>query len=66
MTDPPYLDWSSPGHLAQRHGRCRHCGGRTRLRDDDGNPSHKVCAEEALAGRPPVQNPNAPQTIGGL
>jgi hypothetical protein len=48
--DAAVLDWRDPCHFSPRRARCRyHCGGRTWLRDDDGRPAHKVCAEKALA-----------------
>lgn len=42
---PTVLDWRN-GHTG-RVDKCRHCGGWTNLRDDQGKPSHKVCAERA-------------------
>lgn len=42
-----YLTWGRR-NVSARSGRCRHCGGSTPLRDDDGKPAHKVCAETAL------------------
>ncbi|MEU5938652.1 hypothetical protein ABZ807_05590 [Micromonospora sp. NPDC047548] len=44
------LVWG-PEHVAKRAGKCRHCGLHTVLRDDDGRPSHKTCAEQALAAK---------------
>ncbi|SCL43195.1 hypothetical protein GA0074692_6758 [Micromonospora pallida] len=41
------LVWNR-NNVAARSGRCRHCGGSTPLRDDEGRPCHKVCAEQAL------------------
>ena len=63
--DPVYLDWSRHP-LALRPGKCPHCNGRTRLRDENGKPSHKTCAELARAGRPPVKPTTTQDTIGGL
>lgn len=50
---PPLLDWSDRTHWARADAPCRHCVGRqpTRLRDDQGLPAHKVCAERELARR---------------
>ncbi|MEU5498462.1 hypothetical protein [Streptomyces griseofuscus] len=49
--EPPptgVLDWTR-GHWAGVEKRCRYCPGLTPLRDSDGKPAHKVCAEEAIA-----------------
>lgn len=43
----PLLNWAR-GHMARAEAPCHHCHLPTFLRDDDGLPSHKVCAEEAL------------------
>ena len=47
--DPPVLDWSDRSHWSHERKPCRYCGGLTNLRDSKRKPSHKVCAEEALA-----------------
>lgn len=40
------LDWSDARrHWAQRPRPCRFCKGPTCLRDEEGRPSHKTCAE---------------------
>jgi|LULR01.1.fsa_nt_gb hypothetical protein len=39
-----------PGHWSTTAKPCRHCAAPTNLRDETGQPSHKVCAE-ALAER---------------
>jgi hypothetical protein len=41
------LDWKDPVHHSRRAQQCRYgCGGAaTHLRDADGLPAHKVCAE---------------------
>lgn len=40
------LDWSdSKRHWGPRRRPCRYCKGPTNLRDEEGRPSHKVCAE---------------------
>jgi hypothetical protein len=46
----PVFDWSH-GHTGKAEAPCRHCHEPTFLRDDDGNASHKVCAEAAVARR---------------
>lgn len=43
------LDWTTPGHWAWTEQPCRWCGQPTPLRDSGRHPSHKVCAEQALA-----------------
>lgn len=45
-----YLQWG-PRNVSSRAGWCRHCGLATLLCDDEGRPSHKVCAEQALTNR---------------
>jgi hypothetical protein len=48
------LDWSdSSKHWARADAPCRYCIGNlpTRLRDDDGFPAHKTCAEAELERR---------------
>lgn len=50
MSDPPIvLDWTGRKHMGSRRAKCRHCTGLTWLRDDDGKPCHKTCAEQDLA-----------------
>jgi hypothetical protein len=53
MTGAVVLDWRDARlHWAPKLARCRRCkNGRTHLRDDDGRPSHKVCAEAAVNAR---------------
>lgn len=48
---PPLLNWRDRRHWARAAAPCRHCIGNepTYLRDDDGLPAHKVCAEQAIA-----------------
>lgn len=46
---PPLLDWRDPKHWSYQQKPCRYCGGLTNLRDSKRKPSHKVCAEAALA-----------------
>lgn len=43
------LDWRDNSHWSWTPRPCRHCQGPTHLRDSKGKPTHKVCAEEALA-----------------
>ncbi|MGW1761526.1 hypothetical protein [Streptomyces mirabilis] len=43
----PLLDWSSSAHWSFEPQPCRHCSKPTNLLDDQGEPSHKVCAEAA-------------------
>ncbi|MGP3684111.1 hypothetical protein ACTVZO_05255 [Streptomyces sp. IBSNAI002] len=45
------LDWSDRRHWARTQAPCRYCRAATFLRDDDGLPADKVCAETALAQR---------------
>lgn len=45
-----YLVWKSR-NVAHRQAGCQYCGGATYLRDDNGVPAHKVCAEQASATR---------------
>jgi len=45
------LDWSDRSHWARTQAPCRYCRTPTFLRDDDGLPADKVCAEQALAER---------------
>lgn len=44
-----HLDWHDGSHWSVRSAPCVHCGGFTRLLNDDGLPAHKVCAEGELA-----------------
>jgi hypothetical protein len=39
------LDWHSAEHWSFEPQLCRHCRRATNLLDDQGEPSHKVCAE---------------------
>jgi hypothetical protein len=39
------LNWSDPWHMTHDLRSCRFCGQHTYLRDDNGRPCHKVCAE---------------------
>lgn len=54
-TQPPaegqLLDWSDRKHWARTQAPCRYCRTPTFLRDDDGLPADKVCAETALQQR---------------
>lgn len=43
------LDWTGPGHWSWTEKPCRWCGTPTPLRDGHRHPSHKVCAEQAIA-----------------
>lgn len=46
------LDWSdSKRHWAEWRRPCRYCKGPTNLRDEEGRPSHKACAETHRARR---------------
>lgn len=53
--DPPpvpgqLLDWNDSRHWDyERELPCRYCGKPTRLRDSKRSPSHKTCAEAAIA-----------------
>lgn len=40
------LDWRS-GHWSDVRAQCRYCPQTTHLRDHEGRPAHKTCAEEA-------------------
>jgi hypothetical protein len=44
-----FLDWRKRSHWSPRLAACRDCRGRTHLRDDAGQPQHKVCAEHDIA-----------------
>ncbi len=49
VCDRVALDWSDSSHwLGGRRPACIHCGAATCLADDDGQPSHKLCAEHLL------------------
>ncbi|MEU6949515.1 hypothetical protein ABZ957_30420 [Streptomyces sp. NPDC046316] len=39
------LDWRSSAHWSPEQRPCRYCSTVTNLRDEDGLPSHKTCAE---------------------
>lgn len=43
------LDWSGSEHFSTDARPCRYCGTPTHLRDSQGRPADKVCAEIALA-----------------
>lgn len=45
----PLLDWRAATHWSHTAKPCRYCGWPTNLRDSKRKPSHKVCAEQALA-----------------
>ncbi|CAM5514035.1 putative protein OS=Streptomyces rimosus subsp. rimosus (strain ATCC / DSM 40260 / JCM 4667 / NRRL 2234) OX=1265868 GN=SRIM_040615 PE=4 SV=1 [Streptomyces rimosus subsp. rimosus] len=45
------LDWRSGEHWSAEPRPCRYCSRATNLRDEDGVPSHKTCAETQGAGR---------------
>ncbi|MFD3572215.1 hypothetical protein [Streptomyces sp. NPDC058667] len=40
------LDWRSSVHWSSEQRPCRYCSVATNLRDEDGVPSHKTCAED--------------------
>lgn len=44
-----HLDWRDSSHWSSHPASCVHCGRNTNLRDDDGEPAHKTCAEAELA-----------------
>lgn len=48
-TNPSILRWWSAHWNGGRQQPCIQCGRFALLRDDAGQPSHKVCAEAALA-----------------
>ncbi len=49
ICDRVALDWSDSTHwLGGRRPACIHCGVATCLAADDGQPSHKLCAEHLL------------------
>ncbi|WP_329453888.1 hypothetical protein [Streptomyces sp. NBC_01497] len=39
------MDWSGGEHWSPNPRPCRYCSRTTNLRDDDGLPTHKTCAE---------------------
>lgn len=44
------LNWTDASvHWSWTQKPCRYCGFPTNLRDSQGKPAHKVCAEDALA-----------------
>lgn len=45
----PTLDWSARRHWVKKNLPCRYCRRATNLRDENGEPSHKVCAERHRA-----------------
>ena len=49
MSRVPLLDWRGPWHWGKTEVLCGYCREPTWLRDDDGLPAHKVCAEAAAA-----------------
>jgi hypothetical protein len=51
LVEGQLLDWSDRKHWARVQASCKHCGAPTFLRDDDGLPADKVCAETALTQR---------------
>ncbi|MER5312947.1 hypothetical protein ABT034_34825 [Streptomyces sp. NPDC002773] len=53
------LDWRSSVHWSSELRPCRYCSVATNLRDEDGVPSHKTCAE---AQGPRRQQPAGPGT----
>jgi hypothetical protein len=42
-------DWRAAHRWSPQARRCRHCGAPTYLRDEDGVPAHKLCAERTVA-----------------
>ncbi|MBP0456225.1 hypothetical protein [Streptomyces montanisoli] len=43
------LDWRDRRHWSAKRRPCRYCGRLTNLRDEQGRPAMKVCAEQAEA-----------------
>ncbi|MEU2487121.1 hypothetical protein ABZ593_21240 [Streptomyces sp. NPDC012617] len=43
------LNWGSSAHWDAQELPCRYCGQPTHLRNDQGAPADKVCAEASLA-----------------
>jgi hypothetical protein len=71
------LDWNRPGHYESRELACRICKQPTQLRDELGDPAHKVCVESDIEARvlafaksllpvpaEPVRRPARPQRAG--
>lgn len=46
MTGTEVFDWRGAEHWSSRLYRCRLCSELTQLRDDQGQPCHKRCAEQ--------------------
>jgi hypothetical protein len=46
------LDWSDPAHMLPYRQPCQLCGNLTYLADEEGRPSHKVCAENVRSPYP--------------
>jgi hypothetical protein len=44
----PYLNWRDSSHWSSLEMPCRFCRTPTNLRDNDGRPAHKTCAEAQL------------------
>ncbi|MEY9934273.1 hypothetical protein ABH926_008938 [Catenulispora sp. GP43] len=55
------LDWSDRAHWSPLARPCRHCGRVTNLRDDEGEPAHKVCAERHADPAPARRDAPAPE-----
>lgn len=47
----PVLNWRDRKHWHPDKRPCRLCGKTTHLRDENGRPCHKVCAERSRANR---------------
>jgi hypothetical protein len=47
------VDWRAPRHWSKRQKPCLYCKNPTNLRDDAGQPAHKMCAELYLIDGPP-------------
>lgn len=61
MTAPGSLNWRDRRHWGGgTRLPCAHCGRGAFLRDDDGRPCHKTCAEAATA--PTENTPTMPRT----
>lgn len=50
MPQQRQLDWRNGNHYRAQELACVLCGWPTRLRDDNGAPSHKTCAENVTSG----------------
>lgn len=50
------LNWSDRAHWSPLARPCRHCRRVTNLRDDEGEPAHKVCAERNAEPARPARN----------